>query len=738
MTLPVRHARTHLGLALTPVLSLALAAPSALAAPAATTPPAAAAGTQVHPGPWAGQGAVAADTRVLDLEAAGDGTLAALLELKTPEGLSTVVSLRPVGSTHWSAPKPVRGGAGLTALPDGSVLLHWTEQDEQSPNTLIRTGRLASGGSGFGIPETIASVPAATDIVFAGDAKGRLAAAWQDDKRQLVVTERSAGGAAWTKPAVLDALPEPVERPDNTYEYRLRDLRLAVDATGAAMVIWGGNSKYQGDGVEDDPTAWKWHYKVVERAAGASAWSTPADLPQLGERPDGVVLAARPGGGFHWLTSGTYARRAAGATAWQPAEAVAWVGTNWRARPQLLALPNGDLMATSAPPGSSTYGATGTPGYAVRSAATGKWSTPQPFPSRYAVGGTLRATATPGGAVAVTWAQNNAQGLTDLKASVYAGGSWSAPTVLGTGIDRYRPGTELATDGTGRPVALWSRPTFSDEPYRYTTYGATTTARALPKWRDLSDDGRPDLIGVSRADTLRVFTGGPAGLAQAHHATWNQAVKVLPFGDLDGDRCNDLLVRLGTGEVRMYTPVCGGLPSEGSAYKRISSDWKAYDSLVAPGDLTGDGRPDLLARSSASGYLYLYPNNGRGGFGSRVLVGGGWNAYGKLVGSGDLNGDGKADLLARDGSGELWRYDGTGNGNGTGTFGKRALVFKDWGGSYTDVVGAGDLSGDGRADLVSRDTSGRAWLNPGNGTGGFGNRKQIGTTAVWKDYRPVS
>lgn len=43
----------------------------------------------------------------------------------------------------------------------------------------------------------------------------------------------------------------------------------------------------------------------------------------------------------------------------------------------------------------------------------------------------------------------------------------------------------------------------------------------------------------------------------------------------------------------------------------------------------------------------------------------------------------------------------------------------DGDGSYKDVVGGLDLSGDGRADLISLDKDGRAWLNRGNGHGGL-------------------
>ncbi|MFG3586668.1 FG-GAP repeat domain-containing protein [Streptomyces sp. NPDC047990] len=122
---------------------------------------------------------------------------------------------------------------------------------------------------------------------------------------------------------------------------------------------------------------------------------------------------------------------------------------------------------------------------------------------------------------------------------------------------------------------------------------------------------------------------------------------------------------------------------------------------------------------------------GFGGFKARSLAGSGFGGYKRLIAGGDLDGDGKNDLLAIDASNELWRFRGT----GAGTFTSRSLVFKDWGTSYKDVVGGLDLSGDGRADLISLDKDGRAWLNRGNGHGGFDNRSQAGKSTNWSAIR---
>src|SRR5262249_20711109 len=96
--------------------------------------------------------------------------------------------------------------------------------------------------------------------------------------------------------------------------------------------------------------------------------------------------------------------------------------------------------------------------------------------------------------------------------------------------------------------------------------------------------------------------------------------------------------------------------------------------LQAAGDLTGDGRPDLVA-TTAAGALLVYPGSATQVLGSPRLVGRGWTGAWKLAAVGDWTGDHRQDLLAIDGGGDLWAYPGT----GTGYFGARVHVASHWG-----------------------------------------------------------
>lgn len=154
-----------------------------------------------------------------------------------------------------------------------------------------------------------------------------------------------------------------------------------------------------------------------------------------------------------------------------------------------------------------------------------------------------------------------------------------------------------------------------------------------------------------------------------------------------------------------------------------------FTSVVGTGDLNGDRKADVLVRDS-SGALWLYPGNGRGGWLTRIKAGTGWNGFTSIVGPGDLNSDGKADILARDTAGALWLYPG----NGRGGWLARIKAGTGWNG-FTAIVGPGDMNGDGKADVLARDTGGTLWLYPGNGRGGWLARIKAGTG--WNGFTAV-
>ncbi|WP_159450228.1 FG-GAP repeat domain-containing protein [Actinacidiphila paucisporea] len=175
-----------------------------------------------------------------------------------------------------------------------------------------------------------------------------------------------------------------------------------------------------------------------------------------------------------------------------------------------------------------------------------------------------------------------------------------------------------------------------------------------------------------------------------------------------------------------------GLYNVDQEYALISNGWSSYNLIAGPGDLSGDGKGDLLGRDT-SGNLYLFRGYGDGlRLAGRQLVGAGWGAYNAVVGSGDFSGDGRADIVARTGDGTLYLYKGT--GNASAPFAPRVKIGTGWG-QYTQLVSPGDMDGDGRADLLAVTSAGTAYRYSSTGTGQFKARATVGTG--WNAYKKL-
>ncbi|KOU52155.1 hypothetical protein ADK55_16750 [Streptomyces sp. WM4235] len=169
----------------------------------------------------------------------------------------------------------------------------------------------------------------------------------------------------------------------------------------------------------------------------------------------------------------------------------------------------------------------------------------------------------------------------------------------------------------------------------------------------------------------------------------------------------------------------------------LGGGWDIYNAFAGVGDLTGDGYGDLLARDK-SNVLWLYPGKGGNGqgFANRVKLGAGWGIYNKLIGAGDVTGDGRADLLARGTDGALWAYPGT--GNTAAPFGDRVKIGDSGWNGLGKLTAAGDVNGDGRTDLVGVDSAGVAYLYSASGEKGLNTFK--GRTSLgggWNTYAEI-
>ncbi|WP_406456112.1 VCBS repeat-containing protein [Streptomyces sp. NBC_00876] len=235
------------------------------------------------------------------------------------------------------------------------------------------------------------------------------------------------------------------------------------------------------------------------------------------------------------------------------------------------------------------------------------------------------------------------------------------------------------------------------------------------------------LYGVNSTGTAYAYApNGKGGLTarDVYGSGWT-GVSFMAQVDNQGDGQSDgLWFRESNGDM-------GYLKFDSSSVK-IGYGWNTYNKIVSPGNIGGAAAGDLLARDT-KGDLYVYLGYGTGKVTGRIKVGYGWNIYSEIAGNGDLNGDGKNDIVARDKSGVLYLYKGTGNQKAP--FSARTKIGSGWN-TYNKLVSTGDLDLDGRTDLVARDSAGALYLYKGTGNAAapYKAKVKIGTSG-WNSYK---
>jgi hypothetical protein len=268
--------------------------------------------------------------------------------------------------------------------------------------------------------------------------------------------------------------------------------------------------------------------------------------------------------------------------------------------------------------------------------------------------------------------------------------------------------------------------------------------RAKATW-DFDGDAKPDLLAAD-TDTgaLHLYKGTgtgtiASGRTQPGSSGWNDFTALLSPGDFTGDGLNDVIVRTTAGELYLYKGAGTGRFAAGRT-QIGTTGWNAYSTILSPGDFTGDGFSDLIARTTA-GELYLYKGTGTGTLEpGRTLIGrSGWQAFTALLSPGDFTGDGFADLIVRTAAGELRLYRGDGKGGFLNNSTSIQIGRSGWD-AFTAIVSPGDFTGDGRTDLIVRTEAGELRLYRGDGKGGFLDKSvstQIGRSG-WETLTIVS
>ena len=355
-------------------------------------------------------------------------------------------------------------------------------------------------------------------------------------------------------------------------------------------------------------------------------------------------------------------------------------------------------------------------------------TTVQRLENRYVVEGIMRGLRAAGYSYGI---YSNASGWQTITGSWWLPGVpvWATAGTLNYPNEALDKCTQPSFSGGKVYLAQWWDATWdydrTCDPYAFTRL-PVAPASLSNSTGDFNGDWNNDVLARWTASAaLKLYAGtgtGSLSLGTQIGTGWGGMATLETPGDLSGDGAQDVLAReASTGDLWMYKGDGAGgwrLPRV-----RVGTGWQVMNAVVGIGDLTGDGRMDVVARRATTGELYLYPGTGSGGWKARTSIGTGWNRYSALVGPGDLTGDGRPDLLAREAStGILWLVPGAAGG----TLGARVQVGTGWNG-MTAIMSPGDLNGDRVPDVLARDGTGRLWLYPRTAAGGWGSRVLVST-----------
>jgi uncharacterized delta-60 repeat protein len=223
---------------------------------------------------------------------------------------------------------------------------------------------------------------------------------------------------------------------------------------------------------------------------------------------------------------------------------------------------------------------------------------------------------------------------------------------------------------------------------------------------------RIDGVGAPRRHLIAVGTDAPfvpevrAYDAATGQLVFDQMVYNMNFtggvrvatADVNGDGVDDIITAAGTGggpHVKVFDGATGKLLMEFMAYDPHFTG----GVYIAAADVNGDGKADIITGAGAGGGPHVEVFDGATGAPLQSYF-----AYdpaftgGVRVAAGDLNGDGKADIITAAGPGggpQIQVFDGV-TGQSIQSFFAYDPAFT--GGVY---VAAGDVNGDGKVDIIT-------------------------------------
>jgi MYXO-CTERM domain-containing protein len=261
---------------------------------------------------------------------------------------------------------------------------------------------------------------------------------------------------------------------------------------------------------------------------------------------------------------------------------------------------------------------------------------------------------------------------------------------------------------------------------------------------DVTGDGRSDLVSASTDGSAYVWPGLADGKFGGAVASFDGTLDsanldggghyLVGVSDVNGDGHADLVSVNADGNAWVWPGTASGgfggaVPSFDGTLDSANLDGTGH-FIVGVADVTGDGKSDLVA-VNADGNAYVWPGGSDGKFGTAVPSFDGTldsvnldGAGHLIVGVSDVTGDGKADLVSvNSGDGNAWVWSGGADGTFSGAVAsfEGTLNISNLDGTGHFIVGVADTTGDGKSDLVSMNEDGSAYVWPGAQDATFGS-----------------
>jgi hypothetical protein len=164
---------------------------------------------------------------------------------------------------------------------------------------------------------------------------------------------------------------------------------------------------------------------------------------------------------------------------------------------------------------------------------------------------------------------------------------------------------------------------------------------------------------------------------------------------------------------------------------QIGRGWNILAGAGLSPDLNGDGLADVIARDPGANRMRIYLGDGRGGFKGVLYRGSGWNVMTQVLAAQDRDRDGHNDILGLTKAGDLAFY----SGDGAGWVRGGVVIGRGWN-ALKDITTAGDLNHDGYPDLLAtRRSDGMQIMYAGMAGGGVSQGVAWGSG--WGSFSPV-